>query len=477
MEVAIKVSAPRRDSLRIAIGSLLRVARHVSPCVLLTVSSVLISPRAVGFEAEQGAVRATELREEHKWPEQPIKAALSWTHAAAAPGDTSMLALGDGQVAFQTERGMCGFDADTGIQRWCSGKGTNPAYVDGTIAYVGIDGTLCAVSTRTGLTLWKRKGALRVWALGDDLVVFGDLPDNRHTNGSLRGLLDIGRHAMVRWSHPIDEPGDMVPFWFAPYMSWRQVSSGAFLTARMDFFVLGSGGGYLSAVPGWEVVSIKPPFAITNTAPNDVGSPKDNAVTFQFTIADLRTGKVASTWHFKPDYSHNTALYEAAPDDYSSNGFRVDRDWVYLNVGREIYRYRLADPSNQRPLLVASDARLLGGPYRGTIYVERNHQVLALTPSDHEIGALLIKATVSSIAGFSIIGNHGFVVENDGWVHGFDLGDGRPVLDVRPCTATSSSLLNRVATRVAATEKSAFLACSSDGAHWRVDAYRLASHS
>ena len=414
-----------------------------------------------------------ETGQQQKWSARPVGLPASWMRAASDPGDASMLAIGSGQVAFESANGMCGYDELTGARLWCARKGASPGYASGVVFYVESDGTLNAVAARSGQPLWRRKGARAVWAFGDDLIVLGDSSGDGRANGDVGGLTDISASGTLRWWYRLNGPGDNVPHWFAPFMLWREVSDGAMLTASMSVLRLGSNGGYLAAVPGWEALAVEPPFAITNTFPNQVGTPTDNAITFQFAQSNLHTGKVEAAWVFKPDYQQNAALFQAAPGSFSSNKVRVDGDSVYLIVGRQIYRYRLADPNGQRPLLVASDARFLGGPYWGTIYIERDHQVWALTPGENSIRSLFIQDVPSSVASFSIAGDRGFVVKNDGWVHGFALSDGRPLMDVRPCKPPPIAVLERVA----ASDRSVFVACSPDGTHWRVAAYRIAGSS
>jgi hypothetical protein len=191
---------------------------------------------------------------------------------------------------------------------------------------------------------------------------------------------------------------------------------------------------------------------------------QDNFLTFDVEKADVRDGTVVATYHYEPDYDANYDDYEKGlfPGGLFSGDVRADGGYVYGAVSTKLYRYRLTEAASQSPLLVASDSRLIGGPYRGALYVSRSDGVWALRVASTRIRARLVAPSVSPFSGLNITGRTAYIAFSDGEVRGVNVDDGRTVLDARPGKSA----------RVGVGKDRAFVVCRTDSG-WQVVAFQL----
>jgi hypothetical protein len=392
--------------------------------------------------------RLTEIREVAPPPSRLVTRA-AWSLAADPnPSGHDVLAIGSRIVAFAAGGRMCGFDESTGVRRWCAGAGSGPAYAGGEVAFVEADGTVRAVGARAGENRWRHRfrGASRsaftdppppnwpvsqvVWAAGDDFLTARMDGAGGHDAPNLG---EIDRAGRIVWQTTVAESLNK-PAIVPPYALIQSSASGA----RMVFFVsalrLGRGGGVIGTISDASTIAdLRPPLAVVAgvTSMRDVS---DYFLTYDVWLADVRRGKAVShIFHFEPDFDANYDLYQHRNDLWvQANGkgrVAAEGDYVYVTVLQHVYRYRLADGETQRPLLLNARGWFVLGPYRGTVYVQRDDGVWALRAGERDVHARLVAPSKSALKASAIIGRVAYFAFEDGLVRGVDTGDGRMVLD------------------------------------------------
>lgn len=377
----------------------------------------------------------------------------AWSHAADAPGEAGMVAIGGGIVAFASGGQLCGYDAETGARRWCAGHGRNPAYAGGVVAYVGADGALHAVDARGGKPHWTYPEAVRVWPAGDGFFVAR----------STQRVADLDAGGRVLWSAQLPDNGSVriVP----PYILWWYASSGAHISENEDILRIGAGGGLRGEVGG-TIVDVRPPNVLVDIGADRVQEVQDYFLTHDLAVANVTGGALRTTYHYAPDYDANYELMKAncCAGETSGGKVHVEGNDVYVVVHRSIYRYQLGPATMQRPLLVASGVDFIGGPYRGVVYVARNDGLWGLRPQSQDVGAQLVAPSNQAVRGLTIARDAGYAAFADGSIAGFDLASGRPTFAAQPCSRPTAPV------RIAATATRIYVACGA-GSAWSVTAY------
>jgi outer membrane protein assembly factor BamB len=375
-----------------------------------------------------------------------VRAPLGSNAIDTPAGDDAVIAHGAGIVAFGWRGAICAFRPADGRRLWCAGRGTMPAFAGGEIAYIAPDGSVRAVDARSGAPRWSftfptsvAAAALegpttpimqKVWnAGGDFLVLRGDgRAGHRAPN---YGELSTSGH--VRWSTDLDALF-RTPIVAPPY-ALQLVVSGA-LSGVAYCVQLGSGGGARAEVAGaWQTLDVRGRIAVFGM--EAIEPIEDHFLTSDIAVADLRTGALRARYHFEPDYDENYRLWEHGwfPPGSSSQAGAADALSIYVAVNTKLYRYRYADPDAQRPLLISESGALLGGPYRGAIYVARRDGVWTLRADEHVVHARHVVTTKTAVSGFAIAGRTAYVGFDDGTLHGVDVDDGRTVLTAKTCAA------------------------------------------
>jgi hypothetical protein len=410
-------------------------------------------------------------------PSDTVVHTALWSHPLASTSD--MLAIGTKVVAFAAPDLMCGFDSATGTQLWCDGKGQHPAYAAGVVAYTAADGSVHGVDAYTGALLWKHAGAVQQYvtasyaaSTGDDFLLSGrqgPVNPGTMTYGQLVdatsvSYAEITPSGHVLWSGEGHNYGDLPnPDIFRPYAFQINTGSGATIMSSLQVLNLGPDGGVGAAIHNTgEVLDFNAP-TITLGGGWRAQEVQDWFLTFDIETADVSDGTVVAMYHYEPDYDANRDDYDRGlfPAGLVSGDIRADGGFVYGAVSRKLYRYRLAEATGQRPLLVASDSRLLGGPYRGALYVSRADGVWTLRVASTQIRARLVAPSASQVGGLNIVGRTAYIAFADGEVRGVDVDDGRTVLDAWPGKGA----------RVGVSRDRAFVVCRTDTG-WQVVAFR-----
>jgi prepilin-type processing-associated H-X9-DG protein len=411
----------------------------------------------------------------------PTRAAQSrppvWSKPIDAPTDErALLAFGTSGIVFVSNGRVCGYAEADGVTRWCAGRGSNPIYTSGLIVYVTTDGTIRAVKSSDGSARWRfpaPSGAdqgsrypsppitVGIWPAGHD-VLFA-----RSGGG---GALEYG-----------DLSSAGTPFWVAKASGmpvgpvvrgsqgiWGIVDSGAALPTLQHLVTIGRGGGLSGVVSTMrQIVEVAFPRATLAGNPYDAD---DLVLTFNIEVIDMRTGVLASSYDFAPDYDANAESYRSGTL-YRDVGLvepslvgrvpnlRIERNWVYGAVGQKLYRYQLTTRT-QRPLLISGDGDFLGGPLRGAVYVARKGGVWSLRPGTRTVEARLVAPSESQVTAFAIDNGSAYIGFADGHVVGVDVRDGHATFDAQTC----------VARRFATTAGFLYVLCSGKPG-WVIEAY------
>ncbi len=367
-------------------------------------------------------------------------------------GSHDVLAIGNGTVAFAAGGRLCGYAEADGHRRWCVAGGTGPAYASGQVAFALHAGGSASVDARDGQTRWRHGGRVgfeEVWPAGTDFLI-------RDSRGVASEVTSSGKSL---WSADVADSNNN-PFVVEPYAFFPIVSDGAYLSMNQQVVRLGRAGGAAdTSFTSWEIAAVDLPYAFITLDP--IEETEDHYFTVNVGRVDVRTGNVDRQFHFEPDYDVNSASFYKTGmveggSDTSQAPLRFDGDLFYATVAHNVYRYLFAEPALQHPLLVARDARLLGGPYHGAIFVRRRDGVWLLRPDDRAIRARLVTRSAADVANFSIVGNSAYVAFADGSVRGFDALSGRPLLAVKPCDPTSN-------VRVGVGSSNVYVVCPSHG--------------
>ncbi len=360
-----------------------------------------------------------------------------------------------GAVAFASGGRVCAFAEDDGRQLWCAGRGTSPVYSNGEIAFAATSGAAVGIGLRSGRTLWRRPDAHVISSVpGGFFAVRGESGTDAST------VFELSPGGTTVWSTRL-RGFQAPPTIAAPYAFVRTISSGATLSASEHLVRLGAAGGLVATVDfAWGVVDVTPPTAVLVGSRNE--EVEDHFLTFDIWIADLRSGAVRARYHYEPDHDENSAALSRLipPGDTNDGKIAVDAGMLYMAIGPELYRYRLAPASGQRPLRISSSGRFVGGPYRGALYVARRDGVWALRPGAAAVRAQLVAPSAAAMTAFTIANDIAYAAFEDGHIRGVDTRTGQTLLDARTCPGPSIGVGR---TRI-------FVACSLERG-WRIDAF------
>jgi hypothetical protein len=357
-----------------------------------------------------------------------VRSPLWEREADRVGGRHDMLAIGSGTVAFATGGRLCGYAEADGKRRWCVAGGTDPAYAAGEVAFSSDDGGSASVDAVDGRARWQhgRHGTNdeEVWSAGIDFLI-RDVHDT---------ISEVSPSGAILWSAKISNTGN--PLVVRPFAIFPMVSDGAFLSMEQRVVRLGRDGGTGISFTSSEIAKVALPYAFITLAPFE--EVEDHFFTVDVGRVDVRSGKVDQQFHFEPDYDVTSESYSKTGtidgvSDTSQAALRFDGTNLYATVGHNVYRYVYAEPSAQHPLLVARDAQLLGGPFRGAIFVHRRGGVWSLRPERDAIRARLVAASAAAAVSFTLADDDGYVAFSDGSVRGFDAASGRPLLAAKPC--------------------------------------------
>ncbi len=357
-----------------------------------------------------------------------------------------LVAFGDGIVAAASRGKICAFSESEGRRLWCTRGGYAPAFAGGRIAFSGDDGAAHAVDARTGTPLWRFR-----FAAGSN-----DAPAICSTGSSFLadGRAELSLSGKVIWL--VERP----KFWSCPVFRGRfgfetSSDSGATLVFYQSVVRLGPGGG-LQMFRGSAVLDVHGNRLTFVPDISEYEEVDERKLTVDVWTARLPDVSIGSTYRFAPDYDRNKKDFDTR---YGNRGTWVERDWVYATIGGRLYRYRLASPVGQRPLLVSDGARIIGGPYRGTFYVQRLDGVWTLHVRAGSIEARLVAPSQYYARAVWISRRTAYITTDDGQIRGVDVDDGHTVFNARLCSGA----------RIATTATRTLIVC--EGKPWRVHAF------
>ena len=373
-----------------------------------------------------------------------------WSRTIDGPPDSSALstahdslAIGPRMVSFAVHGRMCGFAASSGKQLWCDAPGQAPAFASGAVAYAARDGSLRVVDAMSGRRRWNLASARAVWPAGQDFLIARKsivMPNVQIGDPTIVPFEERSSLGRVVWNGSTPQYGGFVSL-YSGYALRSVTYSGATMGTSTFVMRLGSGGGMTSVLDdAWEIVDFRPPIVMYSR--NVWGEVQDHFLVCEISPADLRTGKVTATYRFEPDYDRHYASYQRNEQVGGDciHGMSLDgRDLYIWKFPGEIYRYDFADGSKQRPALIESGGRFLGGPYRRWLYVARKDGVWSLRIDGARVRARRVIASADTPSAVTVAGNRMYVSFENGRIIGLDPQTGAQRFSARPCRPSATS--------------------------------------
>jgi hypothetical protein len=405
-----------------------------SSLIVFAATAALVSGPAGGQTLNQSSRPLPEVRATAAPANAAADRAL-WSRAADAPaGDADLLAAGDGVVAFSTGGRVCGYRESDGRVRWCAGPGVAPVYASGEVVFQNADGSVRAVDAGSGAERWhdRRTGLVSVWGAGRDVLV-ARLDASRPGESTYREVDGAGNPLWeTRFTGSLQRP--VLAF---PYAIQGFVQSGGMIVIYEDVLLLGRGGGPRTHLgSALAIAGVESPLAVLSSGGG--AEMDDHFLTFDVRVTDMRDGTTKTRLHFAPDYDANAAYLrdhhaEIAGQSEAAASVREENGWIYGLVVNKLYRYWLDGGQRQRPDLIAGASRLLGGPYRGRLYVARPDGVWALRPERDVVSAQLVAPSTAKVSAFAIARDVAYVGFADGHIRGVAVEGGASLLDARSC--------------------------------------------
>jgi len=306
-----------------------------------------------------------------------------WTHAIDPAGSdvpphrgesVANLATAAGRVFLASGGAIRALDARTGVERWRSrdeGFGV-PAASANLVVAIARDGVVHAFDVRTGAERWRSAGLAAPLAW--------ETPDIRPL---LRGLNDGGFFVLAPQSGlaaEIDASGKVL--WSATYpqhhyagitaiadgvvfvTAWEE---GAIIHPVLNLFRIGRAGGLIA-----QVSNALRPLGFDGSRYWVLDASPTASTTVTIARLDTEKGNQripdADPWRYTPD--DGASSIPGYGDAAIEHGFLYA--WTQDGEGHDpLYRYRLAPPNGQRPILVSRDGAWIAGPYEDRVVVQR----------------------------------------------------------------------------------------------------------
>jgi hypothetical protein len=201
-------------------------------------------------------------------------------------------------------------------------------------------------------------------------------------------------------------------------VAWEE---GAIIHPVLNVFRVGRSGGLVAQVPNllgpleadgtssWVMNAY--PYGTTSVAIERLDARDDAATT-----------RRADPWRYTPD---DLASLPGYGDAAIEHGFLYV--WAHDGEGHDpLYRYRVAPPEGQRPLLVSRDGAWVGGPYEGRIVMQRADGLWLLDLVGDRVRTTKVAAFAPPIDTQAVAFDGGLVYAalSDGRVVAVDLRDG-----------------------------------------------------
>lgn len=422
-----------------------------------------------GWGRGESSIRLPEIREAVP-PSRFVVRSSVWARDADVPDET-ILAAGSGAVAFASGGHLCSFAETTGATNWCRGLGHDPVYAGGVVAYTGEDGAIDGVDARTGKLRWRfafptsargrelpgpRLSPLhRAWSTGASFLIF------RRDGRSGYGAPNYGEVSVAGrliWSaQEIGAHDDVVVT--PPFVLQRTTTTGARIVIAQN--VIRPGRGVIARIDDARSV-IDTGHGRLTAEVDSVEPVEDRFLVLNVATYELATGRVLDTFRYKPDYDENDQRYGARRLDTLSGDElgHGEGDAICAYIGGNLYRYKLAPPQEQHPILLATGRSYLGGPYHGLVYVEQPDGVWSLRADEHAVHARLVAPSAARPTVFVAAQGNVYVGFSDGTVRGVDAATGRTILAARACPPSEISV----------TSERVYVACRGRP-RWRIVGY------
>jgi hypothetical protein len=334
--------------------------------------------------------------------------------------------------------------------RWCSGSTAGSmALLGATLATVESDGVIRGRDKKTGIERWQRaivpspnspqpRGTdgvappvEEVWATGNSFLAEAAAGSGPSV-GSVIAELDQHGDPVWTWSGP----GAVLtyrPVVAQPYVVVKRVTTGAITTSQPLIFKLGSGGGVLGSLSdGSDPIELRPPKIYSeNDRPADLA----DSSAFVVTVGDLRPGIEDIDWRYQPDRDENEKLPFSGTHccGLSFKRVGIENQYVYGSVGEHVYRYDLAAPDGQRPILMSDSGMFVAGPYENRIYVGRQDGVWSISFNGRYSYQLLVVPyrLPTVLADITFARGIGYAALTDGHVFAFEVDGGQPTISAR----------------------------------------------
>ena len=424
-------------SLAVALAAL--IVTSATPALARGERSIPAQRTIVGAPASSPAVHAPRWRRAVTLgdPRHPL-----FLEAGQAPApltgfgwrtEAPVLVAGGGRVFASVGSRLCAFAQTDGRTLWCAnGAAGRYAFAHGEV--VSFDaGRATAFAGATGRRRWNARATRVVPTIAGfgamTLRYFAELdPDGRElwrtrVNGDLdttiNGYLDsepiaIGARTMLlhtfingaRFGDPV-------------YRLTSGAGGGLVALGTESPGVIGWDGARIVLAGGWRAREVQ-----------------DNTLTFEVDELDLGLRKVQAEWTYAPDYDENNGLmlsFSSTADAVRTRMTAVENGALYASVLSRVYRYRLAPPAGQHPLLVSDYGRWVGGPLRGTLLIERFDGLWIVRVDGRrtiETRALEYPDGVR-LAALALADGNAYVATTDGAVGAFDARTGRRAIDAR----------------------------------------------
>gem|GEM_PF-5779825 len=372
-----------------------------------------------------------------------------WQRALAIGSEHGSLIASDANTAYFSSGGhVCAVALANGSTRWCTGStASSVALAGGALATAESDGIVRGRDTKTGGVRWQRTigpstGVAQpspsagmpnqnLWTTGTAFLA-------EVSTGSGTTVEELNPKGDPLWTWSIDGGEFGQPLIASPYAVFNRVTSGAITESHPVIVKLGSGGGEVGMlVGGSDPIAMRPPkiYSLLNQRSQVV---QDYGLTFDVSVGDVRPGIPDIDWHYQPDYDENSKLPYGTHCCGVSKWIGIEGDYLYGSVFEHVYRYDLAPPDGQRPILMSDAGLFVAGPYGKRIYVGRPDGVWSVSFNGRYTYQLLVVPyrLPTVLADIAFTGGVGYAALTDGHIFAFQVDGGQPVINAHvPCSA------------------------------------------
>jgi len=364
----------------------------------------------------------------------------------------------DSDTAYlSTAAAVCAVRLSDGKDRWCKGSAASSvALTGGTLATVEADGYIHGRRAVNGDELWHAMVApaplltsaasppsaaaipvQKVWSTGRTFLVARSYGPVVSDKMSIAELGMDGTQFWI-WSGEGGPPGAS-PIVSQPYAVVPRLTSGAITVSQPMLVRLGRDGGALGVSADYsEPILFRLPklYSQLQYRSQDIG---DYALTFDVSVGDVHPGISDLDWHYEPDHQENSKLpLGTTCCGLITKRVGIEGAYVYGSAMERVYRYDLAAPEGQQPVLLSDQGQFVGGPYAGRIYVGRPDGVWSAYFNGRYVyqRLVIVYRLPTELAIMEFADRVAYAALTDGTVIAFAVDDGQPLIRARtPCTS------------------------------------------